>query len=308
MSEYKVLIPLDGSRLAERSLAYMPALAKLGKPVIKLFSVAEEPDLGPDIPPGEVVEREYNLLTTYLHEIAADVKKHLGVEVQTGVVAGNTAEKILDQVNAFQPDLMIISTHGRSGILRWRFGSVADKVIRGATCSTLVVGPKTVDRAQWLEGEIEPPFASLLVPVDGSGLSDAALPVTRFLAQHFDSEVHVVQVVTMPPVGDGFGAMGVYTPQLLETLEEAAKENVRTAMERLQLDRLHGTVLFGSPAIELENYAKTHNIDALVMTSHGRGGLVRATLGSVTDRMIGGKAPVLIVRPTTSKVSEGSPK
>ena len=164
MPAYKVLVPLDGSRLAEHSLIYLDALRSLGESEVLLLSVVDQPEAFKYPSPAEAIEREANLLGTYLREVSSDIEQHLGITVETKVTTGAPADCVLEEARAYSPDLLVISTHGRSGPSRWRFGSVADKVIRGAECNILVVGPKAAEAAKWLEGRIMAPFKSLLVP------------------------------------------------------------------------------------------------------------------------------------------------
>ena len=117
MAPYKVLIPLDGSRLAETSLAYLPQLK----------------DLGDDD------AREGELLKTYLTSIAQAVRFRLSVPVDVQVTGGVPWFSLLDTASTIAPDLLLITTHGRTGVDRWRLGSVADKVIHGASCPVLLV-------------------------------------------------------------------------------------------------------------------------------------------------------------------------
>jgi nucleotide-binding universal stress UspA family protein len=297
MAAYKVLIPLDGSRIAERSLTYLRPLKHLGEIELRLVSVVDEPAGDLSAAAKEPEERERNVLTTYLHEVAGDIRKHLAIAVEAVVVEGNAGARIIAEAAAFGADLLVISTHGRSGISRWRFGSVADKVVRGAGCATLLVGPGTTEEAQWLEAELIPPFAKILVPLDGSPHAEEAIPVARLYAERFGSEVHLLRVVSFTPIDAGLGYEGSYGPGILEALEDAAREYLAGVAKQFQAAKaVKIAVVVGPVATKVEDYAAENGIDLVVMTSHGRGGVVRAALGSVTDRLLGGKAPVLVVR------------
>jgi nucleotide-binding universal stress UspA family protein len=299
MSEYKILIPLDGSRLAEHSLIYIEALKGLGETKVRLLSVVDEAEDFRALSPDEAGARESNLLATYQREVSADIESHLGLKVETKVMQGAPTECVLKEAREFAPDLLIISTHGRSGPSRWRFGSVADKVIRGAVCDTLVVGPKSVQKEKWLEGALQAPFRSILVPLDGSELAEEALPKALAFAKAFGSTLHLVRAVPYPIMADGYAGEGAYMPQILESLEAGAQEHLKEVSEKLGAGvKITTRVMIGAPATQLEDYAAGHGIDLVVMTSHGRGGLVRMALGSVTDRLLAaGAAPVLVVRP-----------
>jgi nucleotide-binding universal stress UspA family protein len=294
LPQYKVLVPLDGSRLAEHSLVYLDALRSLGESEVLLLGVVDATEDFHSLNPGEALERETNLLSTYLREVSSDLKQHLGLEVATKVVIGTPAERIIEETSSYATDLLVISTHSRSGVRRWRLGSVADKVIRGAPCNTLAVGPKASDRSAWLDARIMEAFKSLMVPLDGSPLAEQALPVAVSFAESYGSALHLVRVVPIPLVPGGDAA---YVPDLMGSLVNAARGYLENTAAKLRRPDLVTQVIVGSPTPQLEDYVTTRAIDLVVMTSHGRGGFVRTALGSVTDRLLGGDAPVLIVRP-----------
>jgi nucleotide-binding universal stress UspA family protein len=297
MAEYRILIPLDGSRYAEHSLAYLPVLMHLGRLHVSLLSVVDETE---DIHrlTGEAASREHNVFSTYLREIANDIERHLGVDADIEVNQGVPAEVIVERASELAPDLLVISTHGRSGVARWRRGSVADKVIRGAGCPVLVLGPRAMAHEQWLEAELVPAFRRILLPLDGSALAEQALPVAGFIARHFDCQVHLIRAVPVPLIGEAFGSEAPYSGSAIEGLVKDASAYLSKTQERLHPPICTFTkVRVGAPAAVLEEYIDAHDIDLVVMTSHGRGGLARLALGSVTDRLLDTGAPVMVVTP-----------
>ena len=294
MSQYKVLIPLDGSRLAEHALAFLPALAHLGELDVSLISVTDLPQDLLEIVASEEQEREHNLLATYLREIAGDLEKHLGAEVHSDTLRGAAATRILEHAKEISPDLLVISTHGRSGVARWRRGAVADKVIRGAECPVLVVGPKAMERGQWLEAEAVPPFKHILVPLDGSDTAEAALSTAMKFAEQFGSRVHLFQVMPYVPLAVGFWNTPV---TLRDDILSSGTAYLSAVASRLDKPgQVVTSVSIGAPSIEIDAYIAANDIDLVVMTSHGRGGFARAALGSVADRVIGAGPPVLVAR------------
>lgn len=293
MSDFRVLIPLDGSRLAEHALAFLPALSQFGQLEVTLLSVVDFADDLLVSVPSEGQEREENLLSTYQREIAADVTRHLGAEVHTELQRGAAATRILETAEAMSPDLLIISTHGRSGIARWQRGAVSDKVIAGARCPVLAIGPKAMEQGQWLEAGAVAPFNRILVPLDGSERAEAGLePAVRF-AQRYSSQIHLYQVLPYVPIASGFWSA---PSDVVEEVFDSGREYLNSVAARLDdsLDVVTD-VSMGAPAIEIEAYIKENGIDLVVMTSHGRSGLARAALGSVTDRVIGAGPPVLVI-------------
>jgi len=293
VSIYKVLVPLDGSRPAEHALAFLPALSHFGELDVTLVSVTDFPEDLLEIVKTEEQEREHNLLSTYLREIAADLEKHLGATVHAETSRGAAATRILETAEATSPDVLVISTHGRSGIARWHRGAVADKVIRGAQCQVLVVGPKAMEQGQWLEAEAVPPFKQILVPLDGSDSAEAALPAALKYASQFASRVHLLQVLPYVPLAAGFWET---SDTLRHAVAASGEAYLSGVAEKLGETKINKCVAIGAPAIEIEAYIKANDVDLVVMTSHGRGGFARAALGSVTDRVIGSGPPVLVVR------------
>jgi nucleotide-binding universal stress UspA family protein len=300
MAGFKVLVPLDGSRTAEHALVYLDALGPLGPLDVRLVSVVETwPEAGKQTL-EEARERERNLLSTYLREVASDLRRHSRVDVDADVIEGTPATALLDEAETFAPDVLIIATHGRTGPSRWRLGSVADKVIRGASCDVLVVGPRAAERERWLEARVEDPFKSILVPLDGSQLAEKALQRAQSLAATFGSTLHLVNAVTLPVVPDATGGSYEYTGAALEQMTEGSEQYLKQMAAGL----IAGTAVVtkvavgGAPAM-LEQYSRDNSIGLIVMTTHGRGGLMRAALGSVTDRMLANAvAPVWVVRAT----------
>ena len=298
MANCKILVPLDGSRTAEHALVYLKPLKALGDCTVRLLSIADETEDFHHQHQQEALERECNLLSTYLREVAKDVEEYAGLAVEPKVVRGVPAQRVAEEVDSFQPDLTIICTHGRSGISRWRLGSVADKVVRSLTCNTLVVGPSATEDEVWIDAGIEEPFKNILVPLDGSNLANTALPVAQRFGGAFGSTVHLVRVVNFLYSG-GFYE-GVYVPENADMLMSAASDGLASAAAKLDANLPRETqVLLGDAASQLEDYIKNRDIGLVVMTSHGRGGVLRTALGSVADRMLAeAEAPVLVVRPT----------
>ena len=297
MADYKVLVPLDGSRLAEHSLVFLDALRSIGQSQVLLLGVVDESEDFHSLTPAEASDRESNLLSTYLRKVSADVQEHLGIEVETKVLRGVPVAKILEEANGFSPDLLVISTHGRSGVTRWRFGSVADKVIRGAVCDTLVVGPEASEGKARTEASPKDAFKSILVPLDGSTLAEAALAKAKSFAEAFGSSVHLVRAVPIPTSVGGFPGETAFVPNLLEQLEEGAQAYLKELTSGWALEvELKTQVIIGTAAPVLEEYVRRQGIDLVIMTSHGRSGIARTALVRFTDRMLGGTAPVLVVR------------
>ena len=287
----RILVPLDGSKLAEYSLAYIGALKPLGLSHVEIVSVVE-PEIAPERRGQEDEDRERNLLASYHRELAEEIRVHTAIEVETTVPSGPAVAAILQEADIFNPDYLIIATHGASGISRWRFGSVADKVIRGARCATLVVGPRAAEREEWLTSRLMPVFKAILVPLDGSELAEKALPVAKDFAEAFGAKLHLVGAVSQGAAGNEPAWPGISPEDL--TRETREYLNKVRGLPGLGAATLAAPI--GPAAQVLTDYVTDNGIDLIIMTSHGRGGILRTALGSTSDRLLGGPAPVLIVR------------
>jgi nucleotide-binding universal stress UspA family protein len=295
MNEHLIVVPLDGSELSESALPYATELAKTMGCRVLLVSAWEEATGGmADLIPQSIRElRETGEaeLRAFLDGAAAKVGA-AGVDVKGEVHVGNPRDVIERVIDEHDPLFLVLTTHGRSGIGRWVYGSVAGKLVREAAVPTLVVGPRV------LEQQTDATIKRILVPLDGSELSEGALTPARDIALAFGAGLLVVEVLNFASQAMMFGVPTVDVTRIDEDLTQAAEEYLAKTAERLGGDISVSTqVLRGPPADALRDCAKEADIDLVVMASHSRSGIARAALGSVADRMLQGPAPVLLVRP-----------
>ena len=144
----KILVPLDTSELAECTINHAKAIAKgLSLPSLVLLNVVAEVHQGwvsgwsvPNDWILEAQEKDVKSATAYLGKIANSLKAE-GLQAETVVVTGEPAEEILNYIQKSSVDLIVMSTHGRSGVSRWMLGSVADRSVRHSAVPVLVVPP-----------------------------------------------------------------------------------------------------------------------------------------------------------------------
>jgi nucleotide-binding universal stress UspA family protein len=287
------LIPLDGTKLSESSFEMLPFIKGLGFTKVQLISVwdgAGHDEDKPDSQMSEVIEKGRAYLQAYL-DVEAEGVRAAGFEVETLVRIGHAATETLDAAAANASDLIIIASHGRDGLARWRLGSVADKIIRHATCPTLVIGPN-------VEVELAPySLERILVPLDGSALAEEALPIASYVATAQGAALDLVRVVSVAPVAYDT-SMGGYPVDLMSAMEDAAATYLgRIAAKLESKHKVETSLLIGAAGEQLLEYLQEKPAGLVVMASHGRSGFARAALGSVADRMLHGPAPVLILRP-----------
>lgn len=300
-----ILVPLDGSELAEKALqsgaqiaAAMAQRATEGSPVrLVLLRVASPMAILAADPLlyDEMIHMGVDEAQTYLNLAAATLSVAPAV-VETVVVTGSPADAIVHYAEENGVDLVVMSSHGRTGSRRWVYGSVAEKVMHHAPCATVII------RAHVAVAMFQ--NHKLLVPLDGSELAERALGPALALAEAMRADVALLRVVagreplaeSMTPAGDRIEeALSVAGAQ--ERAEaEAYLQRVYSAYanQRLFFD-VHATD--GDVADAIVSYADAQNADLIVMSSHGRSGIGRWLHGSVSEKVLrGANCATLIVR------------
>ncbi len=271
----RILVPTDGSGPANAALEYAAEIAAREDLTVYVLHVVD-PD---DDPPEAIVE---DLLETGRSWVAA-----ANAPIIDAVRTGTPHEAILEFAADRDVDAIVMGTRGRRGIGRLLLGSVTEAVVRDADLPVLVVRGSADVRRRY-------PVETVLVPSDGSVHADVALEHALAIADHLGAEVHVVTSVDVSPAELGEG-----TDLRLDRLEDHARSVVDEAADRAAGTDLEITtaVRHGSIARTIRTYAEEHDVDLLVMGTHGRSGIDRLLLGSVTERMLRtAPAPVLAVR------------
>jgi nucleotide-binding universal stress UspA family protein len=291
MAGLKALISLDGTKLSEHAFQLLPLLKTMGFDSVRLVSVWEsaweESESGrKEEAFGEATEKGRAFLEAYLDE-QATAARSAGFAAETVVRIGRAADEVVEAAQGV--DLVLIATHGRSGISRWWLGSVADKVLREVACPVLIIGPN-------VQQDLAPAkIGRILLPLDGSDQAEEAIPVASWLAALTNSEIEVVRSMSLTPVAYD-ASMSIYSADLIGSLEESVQEYLALAKSKLPGRKVTTTMLVGGAAELITEHLQQHPAGLIVMTSHGRSGVRRAALGSVTDRLLHGPAPVLVVR------------
>jgi nucleotide-binding universal stress UspA family protein len=221
-----------------------------------------------------------------------------GLEVKHRVLDGDVPAAIEEFAAAQGVDLVVMTTHGHSGITRLWLGSIADKLIRRLSIPVLVVRP-VHDRAI-----VPPRFRRILVPLDGSRLSASILDQARTLALSNAAELVLAMIVEpLPPLVPPVPYPLVVPPvseeaRMLEDQRYLDAVQTRLEDEGLQVET---RVLVGRKvAKQITEVAVRERCDLIMMATHGAGGLDRLLMGSVTDQVVrGARVPVLVLRPLT---------
>ena len=303
-----IVVPLDGSELSERALPYATSFANALRARILLVTVWEGADHGlTKLLPGVAEDLSSAAQRYYKQYLAGAAEKLRGTDlvIDTEVLTGYPSDEIARIVEQRKARLLVLASHGRSGLGRWWYGSVTGDLVRRAPVSTLVIGPKVLEE----DARAVAP-RRLLVPLDGSELSEAALAPAQELAQKFGAEIVLAQVLSWAGQAHLFDVPPTTVAEIDRQATEAAEECLaKTATHLAGATPVKTVVLHGLPAETLVDLVAREGIDLVVMTSHGRGGLTRAALGSVADRMLHCQAPVLLVRPgAVTSAPESSPQ
>ncbi|HEY7340819.1 MAG TPA: universal stress protein [Ktedonobacterales bacterium] len=308
----RILVPLDGSDRAERAMKVAVRLARgSGCRILALRVVGLPPfRLAPYGEPAQIALAVIGVA----RDEADDYLKHLAlrpafndVQIETRVIEGHVSEEILDVARDEQCDMIVICTHGYSGLNRWRLGRVAAHVARHAPVPVLIVPSHDQLGSNRGAGD----SARLLITLDGSELAEAAiapgLDVVRALAAPDHITVHLLEVV------DFFAAMIANTsdrdspPLSLSGAEEQALQAARDYLETVaqRIHKEHPGVAVTTTAMLASDIADTiitvaeegPGYDFIAMATHGRGGLQRWALGSIAERVLHAtRLPLIIAR------------
>ena len=281
-----VVVPLDGSRLAERAVAYARSLAR------QLVLVrAVEVHGGPFEEEGASERAAIASAENYLARTAGR-RMFSGMAVRTEVYSSQAQKAILACAHSARAQLIVMATHGRTGVERAIFGSVAEAVLRGAHIPVLLV-PQNCYR-KWPVKD-----ARVVVALDGSGFAAAAVQPALALAQSLRASLTLLYAVHVTDAVDTeFGLEPLIT--------EDAEKYLRDIANRL---RDSGATVVtevedGEPSKVITAAAADSRTAAVVLASHARRGVARAVLVNIPTSVIPrAQSPVLITRPTAAQAA-----
>ena len=294
---HKILVPLDGSELAEVTLWYAARLAVRLRSSVTLVYVTS-PD---ELPSPHLYECYLRDVIVRMKEVAAKVaavKSDGDISVEYKVLKCDPAEEIVDYADRAKIDLIILSTQGKSGIKRWALSNVANKVVRATRKQVLLI------RAKGAKSDVyKDSLTKVLVPVDGSKGSESILKFTNYLAAELNLAVTLLH-------------MWVHEYELYPTevkLREIQRDRkrgndyvnrlgARLSKKGLNVDSVFAEVFRGREAEEIIKLAEEGNFSMVAMATHGRSGVGRWIFGSNADKVLNeGSTPLLLVRPAKRK-------
>jgi nucleotide-binding universal stress UspA family protein len=283
----KILVPLDGSDLAELALPYAEELANAFKSEVILLHVSE---------PSESHYQHMHQL--YIEEVAQRVKDRIR-KIRPVLVTGKSAEEIIGYAEKNDVGLLIMTSHGRSGILSWATGSIASKLLQAATMPVLLVKAAKPKRRVTREVLLN----RILLPLDGSEAGEAAVAYVGELMSRLESEVTLLGVISSGQHIRSVGGLDYisYPPEQIEIFKKEAQEYLDGVYRRLK--RRRGTVRVtinvgaGDVGQGIIKFAEEKGVDLIAVSSHGHSGIEKWVFGSIANKVVqGSKAPVLVVK------------
>ena len=280
----RVLVPLDGSLAAEFAIRFAADLARSHDADLLLLYLkhlpanAESPDTN-----GQDLEQ--------INKYLADVRKEqrdMGIRAYEYLVASrDLAEALFKFVDSERASVIVLSTQGRTGMLRWLFGSSVEKTITDMPVPLLLVRPM---------------YQRIVVPLDGSKWSESAIPRATELARVHDAELVLLHVY-QSKAGDYAGQWALAGQQQIadQTYEQMADQliGLRNRLRQEGLRVRDVMIRAGNPAQVICDFVESEEgISMIVMSTHGRTGLSRWLVGSVAQTVIkNSRSPVTLVRP-----------
>lgn len=294
-----MLVPLDGSKTAENVLPYGRLLARVFHIPVELVEVLDIAKIATHVPAEKtphldtlMTEHERNS-AQYLNEIA---RSFSDVDINCTVERGRPENVIIEKAAADKTILVAMATHGRTGISRWLLGSIAEKVLRGGTNPLLLI---RANKEAPTEGEAV--LRSVIVPLDGSELAESVLPTAVKLARTLNLEMILFRAYELP--ASAYYGKENYLPdydELRNRVKEQAHEYLEKKIEAINAEGVQNVsfVLVEGPGPhEIIDYARKSPNALITMCTHGRSGVQRWVLGSVTEKVVRHSGdPVLVLR------------
>ncbi len=308
MVYHSILVPLDGSPFAEHALPCACEIARRVSATLHLVHIHTLSTTPIYIEGYPVIDENLASLSRehermYLEQVKARLTEiHSEIEIIVEVLDRSLENIVNESVGAFlaahlieqQVDLVVMTTHGHGGLVRFWLGSVADSLVRLTSVPILLVRPTETppDFAH------PPLFQQVLVPLDGSALSEQILEPTLALGALLPTEYMLLRIVE--PLYVDYNLI-THTDTLDKEAIQAAQSYLDTLAQRLRSKNLAVStqvMLAQNPAVVILEQAQRRADTLIAMATHGRSGVRRLLIGSIADKVLrGAETAVLVYRP-----------
>jgi nucleotide-binding universal stress UspA family protein len=300
-----ILVPLDGSLLAECVLPHVVAIARAFDARVILLRVLEKNKANGTAQMFDMLNWQINKTGAklYLEKISARLQK-FGLRIETAILEGLVAESITEYALSRGVKLVILSSHGRSGLSQWGISSITQKIIFSAPTSLLII--RAIQPA--VSESIERQYNRIVVPLDGSRRAENVLPMVTLLARFHQSQIHIVHVVETPEMARQMPL----TSEDVELSDRIVARNREEAIRYLDQAHLHSSLdgidvqtrllTSDNAAAALHELAEQESIDMVALSAHGYSGNNKWPYGSMVNNFIlYSKVPLLIVQDLPAK-------
>jgi nucleotide-binding universal stress UspA family protein len=310
-----ILVPLDGSQMADCVLPHVAAIAGPFNAEVTLLRVLEKNQTVPSAQLFDLLNWQINKTRSalYLEKIKA-LFQETGIRTKALVLEGLVAEGIAEYAQQQGIKLIVLSSHGRSGLTQWGISSITQKIILIAQTSLLIVRAHQYGTyADKLS--TAPLYRNILVPLDGSQRAENVLPVITQLAHFHKSQVHLVHVVKTPEMARQMPL----APEDIELANRIVERNRKEAEHYLEhlksrsylkdIDVRTHLVTSENTTVALHQLEEQEQIDIVIFNAHGYSGNHQWPYGSMVNHFIlYGRAPLLIVQDLPFKQESISPE
>jgi nucleotide-binding universal stress UspA family protein len=300
-----ILVPLDGSLIAECVLPHVVAIARAFEAKVILLRVLDKNQASEKAQLFDLLNWQINKTGAklYLDKTSTRLQKS-GLQVETAVLEGLVAESIAEYALSRGTKLIVLSSHGRSGLSQWGISSVTQKIIFSAPASVLIIRahqPAVSESKEWQ-------YNRIVVPLDGSRRAENVLPMVTLLARFHNSQIHVVHVVKTPEMARQMPL----SHEDVELSDRIVTRNREEAVHYLDHLRLHSSLegidvqthlltSDNAPAT-LHELAEKEGIDMVALSAHGYSGNTQWPYGNMVNNFIlYSKVPLLIVQDLPAK-------
>jgi nucleotide-binding universal stress UspA family protein len=309
-SMYRVImVPTDGSGFDREAIRVALKIADRTSARVRLvrvlatgtyFGVAAE-----GVPlPLDVSRSERDVALSELYSLAAECRATSKADIIVDLHCGPVSDVLQGYARRHDVDLIVMSTHGRSGISRLSLGSVTDSLIRHTTIPVLVVKPPT----SYLNPQMVEGFKRIIVPLDGSLLAEQILPRVMTLAKLEDADVTLLNVL----IPESYSQKEVVDPALPWwdkdlALAKSYLFRIAATLRRSGVSTTTDTVIGENVASAIGDFASRERADLIAIATHGRGGLARLIRGSVADQLMhSARMSMLVLKPDELATQTGS--